>query len=54
MCLMFCMCFGVVRCLIVGDSVVYDCFHHGEDMECFFVRYYSLVLEQVFYFLDNG
>ena len=45
--------FGVVRCLI-GDSVVYNCFHHGEDMECFFVRNYSLVLEQVFDFVHNG
>jgi len=37
-----------------NDSVVYNCFHHGQDMESFFVCDYSLVLEQVFDFVHKG
>jgi len=53
----FCVCFwcGDIVCdQLMSDSVVYDCFHHEEDMECFFVREYSLVFEQVFDFFNNG
>ena len=38
----------------MSDSVVYYCFHYGEDMESFFVCDHSLVLEQVFDFVHNG